>query len=329
MQFLNWNYIELEHNLVSDLSSPLILELRADTINKKILSNYQTLNSEKIYNKLLLNTLSELLSNATVLDIEKAKVKLSLDFSNQNMLKTFLEKMGEKENQNIADSLLLIPRTLIDYEEREQSRYRFKEKFCEELKIEKVNISQMNSSFEYRTRAIFSLNKKTARLSNKENIIDSQKKIEEHYKNNLKLCKNEFNNFITSSMKKMNFQYYNSYAQLLEKQKTLLLKSKPNVLSRPELRLNNEQIEIEQVSELKKKILEELNSSLKTISILTKNNENEKNFFMVTNSTEQTDIRLKFSSNINKFSIFFIISLMSSVIFFVIISLLKKRYSKS
>lgn len=301
MKSLNSVLVLMEQSSSLTLSSKSILNLRAKSNNKQLIAYYQLKDSERIKNT--------------------RQYKQFLEFDpniNENERENMLEYLQKQEGGNISRSLLTIPRSIISGQASDLTQYKFKDKFCNKADVKNVAIFPLNGAAEYLVKT--SLYMETRFTNTGQDL-----KNKETFKNRLRVCQSEINSLIVSNLEKTHLKHYISYSNLIKKQ-MFFLKDKYELFKNIDIAEDSKRQKKQQDQYIKNLIVE-FEYYISEVNTFIKDRDKKIKLFEIADRKLDSNITFRLEKSINVYSIFFVISLMASILFYITILLFKKKYS--
>lgn len=255
---------------------------------------------------------------------------ITLDNTNKSDKILFYLNISKHNNNNIyeniaslkLDDLLTLLKSEIIYDNSQQiifrqielylKEYKFNDPFCENLRIEQAVF------FNDRSQALNILNIKYILQDKATTHLIAKKNLQYDYENKVNLCHKVFENLVIEKLDEKYKELHLLQYDILKLQiGSLKINDNYKVLG----------IKIKLDEELKKSALEVLNDQLKELDFLI-DDKNKTKLFKTHSRYEQIDVSIGRGNYINEKSIFFIISLLMSIIFFFTAKIFKKIYYK-
>lgn len=300
MKSLNSVLVQMEQSSTLTLSSQSILDLRAKSKNKELIAYYQLKDLERIKST--------------------RQYRQALEYDpniNINERQNMLDYLQKQEGGNISRDLLTIPRSIIAGQEADLIQYKFKNKFCNKAEVKYVAIFPLNGAAEY-------LVKTSLYMQTRYTNAGQDLKNKENFKDRLEVCQSEINNLIVSNLEKMHLKHYISFSNLLKKQ-MFFLKDKYGLFKN--IDGSKEQKNIQ--DQFPKNLIVEFEYYISEVNTFIKNRDKKIKLFDIADRKLDSNITLRLEKSINAYSIFFVISLMASILLYITILLFKKKYSKN
>ena len=204
----------------------------------------------------------------------------------------------------------------------EIKQYKSKEFYCEKIKIQKIEfLNGSTGGFRHILKVEYNLEDKPIAL------LVLNKNIQEEYKNKSNLCHKNIENLAIEKLE----EAYKEVLLMAHDMKTVQIASLKNqthynskIIEKKAEALGGK-TEIDQY--VKKSVLEILYDDLKKLDFLI-DVKNKTKLFKIQFVKEEIDISFGRGNYINKYSIFFIISLLISIVFFITTQMLKKIFYK-
>ena len=297
MKSLNSVLVIMEQSSTLTLSSQSILDLRAKSNNKELIAYYQLKDLERIKST--------------------RQYRQALEYDpdiNENERKNMLDYLQKQEGGNISRDLLIMPRAIIAGQASDLTQYKFKNKFCNKAEVKHVAIFPLNGAAEYLVKT--TLNMQTRYTNTGQDLKDK-----ENFKDKLEVCQSEINNLIVSNLERMHLKHYISFSNLLKKQ-MFFLKDKYELSKNIDGSKEQKKIYINN-------LIVEFEYYISEVNTFIKNRDKKIKLFETADSKLNSNISVRLEKSINAYSIFFVISLMASILLYITILLFKKKYSKN
>ena len=233
---------------------------------------------------------------------------------NENERKNMLDYLQKQEGGNISRDLLIMPRAIIAGQASDLTQYKFKNKFCNKAEVKHVAIFPLNGAAEYLVKT--TLNMQTRYTNTGQDLKDK-----ENFKDKLEVCQSEINNLIVSNLERMHLKHYISFSNLLKKQ-MFFLKDKYELSKNIDGSKEQKKIYINN-------LIVEFEYYISEVNTFIKNRDKKIKLFETADSKLNSNISVRLEKSINAYSIFFVISLMASILLYITILLFKKKYSKN